>query len=46
MKVNLLFACLTDICNIGEKMVTLGFGHRITQCFRIFKHSYQDLQTE
>lgn len=44
--VHLLFTCFINICNIGEKVVALRFGHCEAQLPGIFKHADQNLQAQ
>ena len=41
-----LFTCFINICNIGEEVVALRFGHREAQLPGIFKHADQNLQAQ
>lgn len=43
---HLLFTCFINICNIGEEVVALRFGHREAQLPGIFKHADQNLQAQ
>ncbi len=42
---HLLFAGLTDVGDVGEKVVVFSLGHGLAELCRVLEHADQDFQT-